>query len=322
MTVLLPPSVTPDLLWGAGLALLAMATFGSCMVGVSFLMRSLGSGPGSMLAAAAGVPVGLALAAGQLAFGGGVAMPSVRVVLLFAAAGVLSTYLGRWLVFESIGLLGPSRAAALQCVSPLFTALFGWLFLDQLLGPLGMLGIAIGIAGLVAMSLGGQAQPARDGTRVAARQGGFVFASLLVGLASAAAYAGSHITRAVGVHDWNEPLLGATIGAVAGLATLMVASRKQLGGYLREIAAHRFGAAVYLGVGTLQFLAQALVIASMKYIPAAVAGLISMATPLVVMPISYFVLRKQENLTPAVVLGIVVTVSGIALVVLYGHPAA
>jgi drug/metabolite transporter (DMT)-like permease len=172
------------------------------------------------------------------------------------------------------------------------------------------------------MSLGGQAQPAPVGTRVPARQGGFVVGSLLVGLASAAAYAGGHITRAAGVHDWNEPVLGATIGAMAGLVAVVLASRKQLAGYVREIAAHRVGAAMYLGVGTLQFVAQAMVIASMKTIPAAVAALISMATPLAVMPISYFVLRKQENLTPAVVLGIFVTVSGIALVVLYGRPAA
>lgn len=315
------PSVAPDLLWGAGLALLAMITYGACMVGVSFLMRSMGSGPGSLLAAAAGVPVGLAVSVGQLALGEGTQMPSMRAVLLFAAAGVFSTYLGRWLVFESIGRLGPSRAAALQCVSPLFTALFGWLFLDQLLGPLGVLGITIGILGLVAMSLGGQAQPTRHGTHVVARQGGFVFASLLVGLTSAVAYSGGHVTRAMGVHDWNEPLLGATIGAVAGFAALLVGSRKQLGAHLREIATHRFGAAIYLGVGALQFLAQALVIASMKYIPAAVAGLISMATPLVVIPISYFVLRKQENLTPAVVFGIFVTVSGIAIVVVYGRSA-
>lgn len=322
MPVIALPAVAPDTLWGATLAILAMVMFGCCMVTVSFLMRGLGSGPGSMLSAAAGLPLGLAIVVAQLAVGPGVEAPSLRALLLFAAAGVFSTYLGRWLVFESIGLLGPSRAAALQCVCPLITALFGWLFLGELLGPLGFLGIAVGIAGLVAMSMGGQAQTRKPGTAAVARQGGFVFTSLLVGLASAAAYAGSHVTRASAVREWNEPLLGAAAGVVAGLAALIVASRKQLPGYFREIRARRVGAALYFGVGILQFLAQGLVIASMKYIPAAVASLISMSTPLVVLPLSYFVLRKQENLTPAVVLGIAITLSGIALVVLYGRAHA
>lgn len=60
----------------------------------------------------------------------------------------------------------------------------------------------------------------------------------------------------------------------------------------------------------------------MKYIPVSIVGLITMSTPLVVMPISYFVLRKQENLTPATVLGVCISLSGIALVVLYGRPVA
>lgn len=322
MSALAVPAVEADALWGALLAIAAMITFGSCMVAVSFLMRGLGSGPGSMLAAAAGLPVGMAAAIAQLAFGPGVETPSVRALLLFAVAGVFSTYLGRWLVFESIGLLGPSRAAALQCTSPLITASLAWLLLGETLGPLGLLGIALGIAGLMAMSVGGQRRSATLGNAVPSRQGSIVFGSLVIGLASAAAYSASQVARASGVRDWPEPLLGATVGMFAGLVALVIARRKHLAGYAREIRAHRVGAVLYLCVGMFQFLAQGLVITSMKYIPAAVAGLISMATPLVVMPISYFVLRRQENLTPAVVLGMLITLSGIALVVLHGRPHA
>lgn len=311
------PVVSSDTLWGVGLALLAVTTYGSCMVAVSFLLRGLGSGPGSMVAAAASVLAGLVVAVGQFGVGT-VETPSMNAVLLFAVAGVMSTYLGRWLVFESINRLGPSRAAALQCISPLFTAILGALVLGELLGPLGLLGIGLGIAGLTTMSLGGQPQR-RPGTPAAAgRQGDAMLVSLLVGLASSLAYSGSYVTRAAAVREWNEPLLGVGLGGVAGLAALMLASRRQLGGYFREIQMHRSAAAVYFAVGTLQFLAQGLVIASMRYIPASLASLVSMATPLVVLPLSFLVLRKQENLTPAVVAGIVITLTGIALVVLYG----
>lgn len=314
------PALSPQVLLGAGLALLALLIYAGCMLWVSGV-RGFGSGPGSILAAAASIFVGLLLVVLQLAFGAGVPPPSLRAVLAFAVAGVFSTYLGRWLVFKSIELMGPSRAAGVQSTSPLVTALFGWLLLGEVLGPAGFAGIAMGIAGLVGMSAGAVPPPAPGRVR-AVRQGGFVSGALLVGLGSAAAYSGSHVFRAAGVRDWNEPLLGTLIGALAGLAALLLASRRQLAVYLREVRAQPGGAGVYFAVGGLQFVAQALVIASMKFIPASMAALISMSTPLVVMPVSYFVLRKQENLTWATVSGICITLGGIALLVLYGRPHA
>ena len=313
------PLVSPETLWGSGLALLALAIFSSCMVTVSFLMRGMGSGPGSMLAAAAGGVAGLVVAIGQLAFGGGAEPPTLRAVIWFAVAGIFSTYLGRWLVFKSIERMGPSRAAAVQCISPLIIAFFGWLLLGEVLATLGFLGMALGIAGLVIMTTGGQPKLAGTPGRQTVRQDRFLFGSLLVGLGSAAAYSSSYVLRADAVREWNEPLLGSAIGALVGLATLLFASRQQLVGHVLEIRANPGAARVYFAVGTMQFTAQVLVIASMRYIPAAVAGLISMSTPLLVMPMSYFLLRKQENLTPASVLGICITIAGLVLVVLYGR---
>ena len=322
MLLIAVPAVAPEFLWGVALAFLAMLLYGSCMVAVSVVMRGMSGGPGSMLAAAAGVPLGLVLAALQLLWGTGVEPPSVWAVAAFVLAGICSTFLGRWLVFKSIELIGPSSASGLQSTSPLITAVFGWIFLGQLIAPLGFVGLALGIAGLAALSVGiGQAQQSATVSKDAGQRG-LVYVNLLVGVASSAAYSGSHVFRASAVRVWNEPLLGATIGAVAGLLALVAASHNKLSDYVREIRANPAAARIYMGVGVLQFIAQALVIASMKYIPAGVAALISMGTPLVVMPISYFALRKQEHLTWATVLGICLSLGGIALVVLYGRAPA
>ena len=322
MTLLAVPAVSPDFLWGVTLAFLAMLLFSCCMVAVSVVMRGMSSGPGSMLAAAAGVPLGLVLAALQLLWGTGVELPSAWAVAAFALAGICSTFLGRWLVFKSIELIGPSSAAGLQSTSPLITAVFGWIFLGQLIAPLGFVGLALGIAGLAAMSVGiGKAQQSATVRKIAGQRG-LVYVSLLVGVASSAAYSGSHVFRASAVSVWNEPLLGATIGAVAGLLALVAANSNKVRDYVREIRAKPAEARIYMGVGVLQFMAQTLVIASMKYIPASVAALISMCTPLVVIPISYFALRQRENLTWATVLGICLTLGGITLVVLYGRAPA
>jgi drug/metabolite transporter (DMT)-like permease len=321
-----PQVISQEVLWGISLALLSMVTYGICMVAVSVVLKGMSSGPGSMVAAAAGVPTGLLLAAIQLAVRGASDMPSIWAVTAFALAGICSTYLGRWLVFKSIETVGPSTASGLQCTSPMMTAVVGWVFLGEAIGAIGFLGMGLGILGLAGMSIGiGRAHrqmPTSSavvaGARPATWQGGFLFSAVLLGLASAAAYSGSHVFRASAVRHWNEALLGTTIGAVAGLLTLALASRKKLPGYMENIRANPKSTRIYLAIGALQFSAQALVIESMRYIPASLAALISMSTPLAVIPISYFFLRKREKLSPAIVLGICLTLAGMALVVVYG----
>jgi drug/metabolite transporter (DMT)-like permease len=315
------PSLTPDALLGVTLAFVSMLTFAGCTLGVSVVMRGLSTGPGSMLSAAAGVPTGIVLVLVQQAFGHAVEPPTAWAVFAFAMAGVFSTYLGRWLFFKSIELIGPSGASGVQSGSPLITAVLGWLFLHEAIGPIGLAGMALGIVGLAAMSIGvGQANH-RKGTPAAAgaapRQRLFTIGLFVFGLAAAAAYSTSHVMRASGVRQWNQPLLGGMIGALAGLVALLIASWSKLGDYAREIRANPGAARIYFGIGVMQFAAQSLVIAAMKYIPASVAALISMCSPLVVMPVSYFVLRKVEKLTWATVLGILVTLAGVTLVVLY-----
>jgi drug/metabolite transporter (DMT)-like permease len=317
------PAVSADFLWGVSLAALSMVTYGACMVAISLALKGMSSGPGAMLAAAAGVPIGLVLGVLQLAVYGGVEMPGAWAVCSFALAGICSTYLGRWLMFRSIETIGPSSAAGLQSTSPMITALFGWAFLHEAIGLAGFIGMGLGILGLAAMSVGvGQARKSAQaevaGGALPLRQGGFIFGTMLFGVMAAASYSGSHVFRASAVRQWNEPLLGTTIGALAGVLTLAVASRNKLAGYVQEIRANRAAARVYFAVGVLQFVAQALVIAAMRYIPASLAALISMCTPLAVMPISYFVLRKREKLGWATVLGVCLTLAGVALIVLYG----
>lgn len=321
----LNPNLSPDVMWGTALAFVAMAVYGACMLTVAAAAKDLGSGPGSLLAAATGVPIGIVIVLVQWAGGHGMNVPTPWSIVSFALAGICSTYLGRWLVFKSIELIGPSGSAGLQSISPLITAVFGWIFLGEVIGTIGFVGIAMGIAGLLAMSMGisrSQRKTARPAGAVrTGPQRGFIFA-LLVGVGSAAAYSLSHVFRASGVREWNEALLGALIGAATGLLVLALASHRRLPDYVRQARANPKAARIFLVVGGLQFLAQALVIASMKYIPTSMAALISMCTPLVVMPVSFFVLRNHERLNWVTVLGIVITLAGITLVVLYGPPAS
>ena len=302
-----------------------MAIYGASMVTIAAAAKEMSSGPGSLLAAAAAVPVGITIVLIQWTVGPGVKVPTLWSVVSFALAGICSTYIGRWLVFKSIERLGPSGSAGLQTISPLITAALGWIFLGEVIGTIGFVGIALGIAGLLAMSIGidrsqrKTVRPAlvmREGSRHS-----FMSATLLIGVGSAAAYSLSHVFRASGVRQWNEALMGALIGAMAGLLVLALANRERMPEYVRQARSNPKAARIFLGVGCFQFLAQALVIASMKYIPASMTALITMCTPLVVLPVSYLAFGNHERLSWVTVLGITITLTGITLVVLYGGPA-
>lgn len=314
------PLVLPNPAWGVALAFTAMLIYGVCMVMVSAFDQGqgLGSGPGSMLAALAGIPVGLLLAGWRGLTPPGIAWPDGEALVYFILAGIASTYLGRWLVFRSIELVGPGNASGLQSTSPLITAAFGWVFLNEALDLWGMTGIGLGIAGLLLMSMGVQPTLSPAGQRARGAQRGMATAALLVGLGSACAYSASHIWRAAAVRQWNEPLLGAAIGALAGTLALVLGCRSRWGGYVAQARAHPRAAGAYVAAGALQLMAQALVIASMKFIPAGVTALVSMCTPLAVMPLSFLLLRNRERLRQATAWGICITLAGIALVVLFG----
>lgn len=322
----LNPALSPNVLWGVTLAFVAMVVYAACMATIASVAKGMSSGLGSLLAAAAGVPIGTVIVLMLWAGGYEFSVPSSWSLVAFALAGICSTYLGRWLIFKSIELIGPSRSAGLQSISPLITAVFGWIFLGEVIGIIGFVGIALGIAGLLAIGMDisrsqrKMALPARAVETELQRK--FILSTLLIGVGSAAAYSLSHVFRASGVRQWNEALLGALIGAAAGLLVLALASHRRVPEYVQQVRAYPKTARVYLAVGSFQFLAQALVIASMKYIPTSMAALISMCTPLVVLPISYFVLRNDEHASGVTVLGVAITLAGIALVVLYGAPTS
>ena len=297
---------------GVLLATSAMLLFAVCVIITSVASRRLDSDCGSLLSAGVNLPVGLILVGIQLSTGAAMIEPTRTGVLAFVLAGIFSTYLGRWLLFKSIETMGPTRASGFQSSSPLLTALIGWLLLGEQLGWAAWGGMALGVVGLALMSRRSvNRNPLSSPQRLAEKR--LQRGILVLGLGASAAYAVSHVLRAAGVRDWGEPLVGTTLGAAAGLSVLLLVNAKRLASISTRVAANRGSAALYCAVGVMQFAAQALMIASMKYIPASFAALITMCTPLVVLPVSFVLLRNEEAINSGTVLGMLVTIVGIVL---------
>ena len=252
---------------------------------------------------------------------------NTRAFWLFAHAGVFSTYLGRWFFYESVVRFGPSKASVFQVSAPLFTALIAWLFLGERLTPLVALGMAMTIGGLMLVSyqpgffsrrhsrseppLAAIAAPARETVRAR------LFRSvLLLGFGSALAYAIGNVLRGAAVRDWNEPVLGAFIGALSGLALHLAFSPGKRRLAQRLLAANRAGVWLYVLIGVVTISAQMCMTGSMRYIPLAVATLVTFCAPILVFPLSYLLFKNSEGITVTVLLGSALTLLGIFVIVM------
>ena len=238
---------------------------------------------------------------------------------LFAAAGAFSTYLGRWFFYESVVRFGPAKASLFQVSSPLFTALIAWLMMGERLSLAVGAGIGIAIGGLVLVSYKPRGiLPVglkSVGTQPSVRDR-LLQSALLLGLGSSLAYAISNVLRGIAVRGWNEPVAGALAGAVAGLALHLAfsAGKKQLSARLKE--ASRSGIWLYALMGVCTIAAQMCLIGSMRYIPVSVAALMTLCTPVLVFPLSYWLFKGQDTITATTLAGAAVTLLGLVMVVM------
>ncbi|MDB5744016.1 MAG: protein of unknown function transrane [Polaromonas sp.] len=244
---------------------------------------------------------------------------------LFAASGVFATYLGRWFFYESVARFGAAKASIFQVSSPLFTALIAWSLLGEKISSWVGFGMVMTIAGLMLVGYkpgffaGGKKPPPSPSGQAQVKESlhaRLLGSVLLLGLGSSLAYAVGNVLRGTAVRAWNEPILGALTGAVAGLLLhLLFSSGKQ--NFMQTLkSARRSGVWLYGLLGVLTISAQMCVIASMRYIPLSVATLVTLCTPLLIFPLNYLIFKDKEAITPVTLLGSALTMMGIVIVVL------
>jgi drug/metabolite transporter (DMT)-like permease len=241
---------------------------------------------------------------------------------LYAAAGVFSTYLGRWFFFESIARLGPAKASIFQVSSPMFAVVIAWIALAQSLDALAIGAMCVAMAGLVVVSVSprqiARIAMRRDEAAVTrpARARSLLQSGLVVGVGSSAAYAVGNVLRGGGVQRWDEPVLGALLGALAGFAFHLVLSPGNAETLRVLRAAERRGVMLFALSGAMTITAQICVIEGMAYVPVAVVAMVTLCTPVLVFPMSYWLLRNQEGITLRTLVGGGVTLAGIAVLIL------
>ena len=181
-----------------------------------------------------GAPIAIGLAVGYFAVQ---QLPAPRMTvpfLIFAAGGGLAQILGTQLLIASFGYRNFVVGTAFSKTEALQAALFAWLLLGERLSLAAIVGIALGVAGVLVLALGG-------GGKVAPKQ---VVASLgqpaaLVGLGAGASFALTAVLVKRATLALHLP--DSVAAALATLATVMLLQTFMHGAFvaLRERATLR-----------------------------------------------------------------------------------
>lgn len=252
---------------------------------------------------------------------------NIGAIGLFLLAGICSTYLGRWFFFESVVRLGSAKASIFQVSSPAFAAAMAWIFLSEALAYSAVVGIMITIFGLAVVSykptIHRQANEkphpstGKNAKKPIKSLPHFfrVRFDIILGIGSSMAYAVGTLLRGGAIRLWNEPILGALLGAAAGLVlyTITGPNLSTISGTFKE--AERRGLWLYAFSGLLTISAQICAIWSFRFIPISISNLITLCTPLIVIPAGYLFFKTREQITIRMLLGGLFALMGIALTV-------
>ncbi len=293
---------------GITYALLAMLCFAVNIVITRFALVRLPVEAGFFIVLATNVLFPAALFAAELGVRAAPYAWDWKGAGLFAIGGVIGTFLGRRFLFDAVRILGPSRASVFHSTAPAFALVAAWLLADELLGP-----VEIGLMVVVWVGLW-LTQPRAGSMQALSPE--MLRKGLVVGLLTVAGFGFGNVLRGLAMRVWEEAALGTVVASLAALACQFVVTRnwERIGTQLR--GADRKAIWLYVGCGVFTSFGSIFISLAMTRIEIALAVLIVHTTPLVIFPVSVFLLKNREELTPRTVLGAALVLAGIALLAL------
>ncbi len=227
-------------------------------------------------------------------------IPSFELGLL-ALSGVIGLSIGDGVLFFALGKIGPHRAALFMSLSPVITALGGWMMGETLSFQqvLGVLGATAGVALVVASRR--RANAATDVPLIAILAGVMAASCQAIGvlLAKRGMPPGTDVYLATFVR------LVAATGALAAYAVLRGQFRSDLKRLLQPRALFLVTRAAAIGT----FLGLLLMQVGIQKAESAVASALHSTTPLFTLPIAVFFLKEKAGWS--VILGSLLGVGGV-----------
>jgi len=293
---------------GIAYALLAMMCFATNIVITRFAVARLPVEAGFFVVLATNVLFPAALFAAELGAREAPYAWHWKGAGLFAIGGVIGTFLGRRFLFDTVKLLGPSRASVFHSTAPAFALIGAWLLAGEILGAYEIALMLVVWAGLWLT------QPHAGSLQALAPE--LLRKGFAAGLVTVAGFGFGNVLRGLAMRVWEEAALGTVIASMAALACQFAVTRnwEKIGAQLR--GAERKAIWLYIGCGVFTSLGSIFISLAMTRIEIALAVLVVHTTPLVIFPVSVFLLKNREELTPRTVVGALVVLAGIAFLVL------
>ena len=225
-------------------------------------------------------------------------------VLLFALAGALAPGVGRLLYYKGLQTIGASVNASIFAINPMFSSMFAFLLLGEVLSPENWIGIVCIVAGVVFVERS-LSEPKAGSKRIFKK--GLVFpliATLTIAL--------SVVFRKHGLNIYNEPLLGVAIGYSLSflLYLLLLISSRTTGGSRFSGKDFRlfWKAGVCLSLGwVLSFYA-------LSYDRVSIVAPLVETVPLFVLFFAYLYLKEIEHVSFKLITSTLLIVIGAVLV--------
>lgn len=239
-------------------------------------------------------------------------------VLFFVLAGLSTTLMGRWFLFESIFILGPSRASAWKNVAPVYTLILGAIFLKEPVTLLSVCGVGVSLLGMwvLAREQGrGEtglppAATVRAGKWMTVQRMGLIFAT-----GSGVAFALGYLFRRAGLLAWPDAAWGNAIGAMAALVSWLPISLYK-GEFGRLLRARGPGLNYWLLAGLVSTMAQLFTFLALRVLTTTTTQIITSLEPVFTMGLSLVFLGSRENLNPRLAVAVTAICVGVALVIL------
>ena len=293
---------------GVTYALLAMLAFATNIVITRFAVARLPVEAGFFIVLATNILFPAAIFAGELALRETPWGWNWTGAWMFAVGGVIGTFLGRRFLFDAVKLLGPSRASVFHSTSPAFALVAAWLLAGEVLG-------ATELALMAVVWLGLWLTQPRAGS-LHALSPEVLRKGLIAGLLTVAGFGFGNVIRGIAMREWHEAALGTVIASVAAFACQVVVTRHWPKIVAQLRGADRTAILLYTGCGVFTSLGSIFVSIAMTKIEIALAVLVVHTTPIVIFPVSVWLLKNREELNSRTVLGAALVLVGIGFLAL------
>lgn len=224
---------------------------------------------------------------------------------LLMLSGVLGFSLGDGFLFTAFLKLGAKRTLLIFSANPVISAILGWVLLGERLQPLHIAGILLAVFGIMFVIRS-------DVPQQREKAGGF---GILAAVLATLGQAGGVLLSKAGMLSLDAVPAAQIrlIGGVLGMALLLFFLRqwKSVPAVLKEKKG-RLVITTNVMLGTLVGMVLSMV--AIKLTQVAVASILTSLMPVMILPISAFVLKEKVSL--AEIIGAVITVLGVSLLFL------